>query len=194
MIRRLLRASALAGPLAIPVVLFAAAAPASAGGFCHQAVTTGTVTEVRTSGVCFAPMVTHVPAGSTVMLTAGDDIDHTVAQPGGEPEQLSPGHDVTWSFPQEGVYPYFCLIHPGMVGVVVAEPQSAPAAPAAPASSVLDTPAPSALAAAVVPDAPSAPTGDSGSRGATAALAVLAIAGVAAAAGAIVLVGPRRSR
>lgn len=187
MIRRLLRASALAGSLAVPVVLFGSVAPASAGGFCHEKVTTGKVTEVQTLGGCFAPMVTHVTTGSTVVVHAGDDIAHTIAQPGGEPEELRLGHDVSWSFPEAGVYPYFCLIHPGMVGVVVVDdvaPGVATGAAPAPPGAATD-PAPSVLAAAVTPPA-------SKDRSDATALAVVAIAAVALGAGAIVFAASRR--
>ena len=34
-------------------------------------------------------------------------------------DELMPGKSVTHKFASSGVYPYFCVIHPGMVGAVV---------------------------------------------------------------------------
>jgi plastocyanin len=118
MIRRL----SLAGVAA----LFAALtpAPAGAGGTCHVApdpfdARTRTIPMEK---LCFAPVVARVPRGATVTWINRDPAPHTVTGVGeawGSYDEILDGKRVSYSFDDEGVFPYYCIIHPGMTGAVV---------------------------------------------------------------------------
>lgn len=100
--------------------------PAAAGGACH-AGTTGQMTtsndgEVAIAGCAFTDTVTYVDPGDTVTWTSKDTLPHTVtgaARAWGDEEVLDAGDAVSYTFEDEGVYPYFCGLHPAMVGAVV---------------------------------------------------------------------------
>jgi plastocyanin len=96
---------------------------ASAGGGCHSGQFSdakGVKVELR--DLCFTPTVIRVQPGQSVTWTNRDDTAHTVtgvAGRWGTYDQLSLNDTVTYRFQSSGVFPYFCLIHPGMVGAVV---------------------------------------------------------------------------
>jgi plastocyanin len=101
----------------------AVAVPAQAGGGCHRQ----TATDMR--GVtatlvdnCFDPVVLRVEPGQRVRWVNKDQTAHTVtgaAGRWGSYEELAAGKTVAWRFDQAGVFPYFCIVHPGMIGAVV---------------------------------------------------------------------------
>jgi plastocyanin len=73
----------------------------------------------------FSPNPLEISAGTTVTWTNQDDIDHTVTAGTPEsPEELFDGtldaEGATFSFTFEDprAYPYFCQIHPSMLGEV----------------------------------------------------------------------------
>ena len=104
------------------VVPLAFAGPALAGGGCHEGLTDATGTKVDLTQLCFAPTVIRVAAGGTVTWTNRDDTPHTVTGVGGDwgaYDELRKGGTVAYRFDRSGVFPYFCVIHPGMVGSVV---------------------------------------------------------------------------
>jgi plastocyanin len=107
-----------------PVLVPAAAAPAWAGGgTCHDGVTDerGT-TDVVLSQLCFRPTVIRVDAGVTVRWVNVDGVDHTVTGSGltfGTYDTVRAGQSVSYRFDRAGTFPYFCHLHPGMVGTVV---------------------------------------------------------------------------
>lgn len=104
-------------------LVFAASDPASAGGGCHSE----TLTDARGVAValekrCFEPMVTRVDAGQQVTWTNNDPDVHAVtgvASSWGDYTELGKGDAVTYQFDESGVFPYFCFLHPSMVGAVV---------------------------------------------------------------------------
>jgi manganese oxidase len=73
----------------------------------------------------FDPGTVEVAAGSTVTWTNEDGVAHTATS--GEPgtpdgtfaESLDPGASAEVTFEEPGTFPYFCAIHPSMVGEVV---------------------------------------------------------------------------
>ena len=80
-----------------------------------------------------------------------DQQDHTVTGLGfawGSNRNLGPGASITYRFSRAGVYPYTCIIHPGMVGAVVVGDPAKPttttetAAPVAVSMAPPRTPAP----------------------------------------------------
>jgi len=70
--------------------------------------------------------------GDTVKWTNADTAFHTVTSgsPSNGPDGIfdsdlfSPGGSFSYKFSQEGIFPYFCMIHPWMVGTVIVEVES----------------------------------------------------------------------
>jgi plastocyanin len=116
--RRRLRA--LVPLLAVLAATVLAAAPASAGGGCHAPATEGRGTTVALTDLCFTPTVLRVQPGSTVTFVNRDTMAHPLSRPGGEwGWDGGVGDRATVRLDQAGTYPFFCHVHPGMVGVVV---------------------------------------------------------------------------
>jgi hypothetical protein len=68
------------------------------------------------------PLVTRVPTGTVVTFVNDDDYAHSVtgaANAWGTYDELNQGDAVAYEFTTPGVYPFFCYIHPGMVGAIV---------------------------------------------------------------------------
>ena len=71
---------------------------------------------------CFEPTVVRVDAGQTVTFTNKDPDAHAVtgvANSWGTYDELGQGDTVSYQFDEAGVFPYFCVLHPSMVGAVV---------------------------------------------------------------------------
>jgi plastocyanin len=109
-------------------------APAAAGGGCHEAAengqSEGTGTTVELSANCMRPTVLHTEAGSTVTFVNRDAVQHNLFGTTWGFGVLQPEASVTQRFDDEGVYPFACTLHPGMVGAVVVGELAAPAAAA----------------------------------------------------------------
>lgn len=75
---------------------------------------------VQISGFQFQPRELTVKAGTTVAWLNRDPAVHNIATQDGR--VASPGLDTddryTFVFDHEGDYPYFCALHPQMVGVI----------------------------------------------------------------------------
>ena len=134
------------------------AAPAVAGGGC-DAATHGTGDVVVMAGACFAPSIIHVSPGTTVVFLNKDPFAHNVSAPEwGHYDDLSPSERFAATFTVEGIYPFACMIHPGMTGAVVVGDGTGPGNGATSALSVTaaelaneapsSTPAPAAFAVA----------------------------------------------
>ena len=132
-----------------------AAGPAQAGGSCHLAVaTTGAGIRVDIKELCFTPVVLYAQKGETVTWTNRDPVDHTVTGLGfswGSNGILTQDQSVTYRFTEAGVYPYACVLHPGMVGAVVVGNPKAPASSAAIPLAVPSRPPAASAAAKVAP-------------------------------------------
>jgi len=96
---------------------------AEAGGGCHaDGMSDAAGTEVRMEGACFTPTVLRVQPGDRVTWTNYDSFAHAVTGAGrtfGDYAELGEGQAVSHELPAAGVYPYFCNLHPGMIGAVV---------------------------------------------------------------------------
>jgi plastocyanin len=97
---------------------------ASAGGGCHATgATTSSGSAVELSDLCFDSTVLYVKPGTDVTWTNRDPLGHNVvgvAATWGDPElTLNQGDTVSYRFDENGVYPYACWIHPGMIGAIV---------------------------------------------------------------------------
>ena len=94
-----------------------------AGGGCHIPPTTGRGDSVDITDLCFDATVLHVEPGTEVTWTNRDAMTHVVVGRrrlvGRSGISLLQGDTVRYRFDEDGVYPYSCLIHPGMVGAIV---------------------------------------------------------------------------
>jgi plastocyanin len=105
-------------------------APAVAGGGCYTGAD-GSLTQARATAdrfgaaiaeCSFDPVVIYVDEGASVVWTNKDPFQHTVTGAlgaWGSERLLSQGDTVAQTFKRTGVYPFFCMLHPGMVGAVV---------------------------------------------------------------------------
>lgn len=118
------RLAALAAAAAVAAVLLAAP-PAQAGGGCHKDVTEGSGTEVLMREQCYMPSILRVAPGTTVTFANQDAIAHPTS---GRTSNTADGgfylsggassHE-TVSYQKPGTYPFACMAHPGMTGLVV---------------------------------------------------------------------------
>lgn len=103
---------------------------ARAGGSCHTAANSAKGISVQLSELCFQPTVLYAKAGQTVTWTNTDaGTAHNVTGVGfswASTGDLFTGDSFKHRFDTEGVYPYACTIHPGMVGAVVVGTPSVP--------------------------------------------------------------------
>lgn len=135
------RLASLVAPTVALVALVASPAGAGGGGGCREATSTeATSTEVTLRRSCFVATVTRVGVGDTVTFTNADPAPHTVTgavMAWGDYDELREGEAVRHRFDVDGVYPYFCVLHPGMVGAVVVGDGTGPG-PAADGTPVSD--------------------------------------------------------
>jgi plastocyanin len=114
----------------VAVIIGAVAAPgvAVAGGGCLHGTppSVGSGTRVDLAGGCFSPTVISVRPGGAVTFVNRDADEHNVVGVGmtwGDPDRiLLHGDRQTFRFAEQGVFPFACWIHPGMVGAVVVGP------------------------------------------------------------------------
>ncbi len=78
---------------------------------------------VKIDNFTFEPQTITVHVGTTVTWTNRDDIPHTVASVDGVFRSKVRDTDETFSytFSKAGTYPYYCSIHPKMMGTVVVQ-------------------------------------------------------------------------
>jgi plastocyanin len=76
--------------------------------------------KVKIDNFFFTPATITVPVGATVTWTNQDDIPHLVVAKDHafRSPPLDTGDSFTHVFAQAGEYPYFCGLHPKMVGTV----------------------------------------------------------------------------
>ena len=107
-------------PAALGATVLAAAPPAVAGGGCHRPATEGRGTTLALTELCFSPNLLRVAPGAEVTIVNRDALAHPLGRPGGEwAWEGNVGDRVTVRLDRDGIYPFFCYAHPGMVGVVV---------------------------------------------------------------------------
>jgi plastocyanin len=99
--------------------------PARAGGFCmgDAPFTDARATTVDMKGNCFGPTVARIDTGDTVTFVNADAEAHSVGGANGTfgdaHAEILPGEEVSFTFDEEGVFPYVCIFHPGMAGAIV---------------------------------------------------------------------------
>lgn len=108
------------------LVLFVPSAGLAGGCHGSSEATTGkgagkVVVEIERCG--YSPAILYVEPGTEVSWTNLDPMAHTVTGMGtslGGLTEFDAGEETkAYRFEDEGVYPYYCFIHPGMAGAVV---------------------------------------------------------------------------
>jgi plastocyanin len=111
--------------LGVAVVLSCLAvstAGASGGGGCPPPITNGSATRAVIKNWCYSPTVLHIEPGTTITWVNRDPVPHTITganRAWGSYKQVRRDRAMTFRFNRAGVYPYYCVIHVGMVGTVV---------------------------------------------------------------------------
>ncbi len=162
--------------------------PASGGGGCHwestkmtEAASVDDEVHVPIESCRYEPTTLYIDPGTTVTWTNKDPLPHTVTGAfltiNGD-ALLKQGEAVSTTFDEAGVFPYYCVLHPGMAAAVVVgdpdEDMSGVLAPKGP-DGVYD-------AAAPVEGAPqSDPTESTSTVPVAAGVAVITLAGLGAA-------------
>jgi plastocyanin len=112
---------------AVTGMLVTMAGVARAGGGCHSTGTTQEtvasvrkVVEVNYAELCVRPTVLHVQPGQTVTWRNTDPIEHTITSGSGwwADQTLAEGETFSHTFSEPGLYPFYCMIHPNMGGVI----------------------------------------------------------------------------
>jgi plastocyanin len=80
-------------------------------------------TEVRVDNFTFGPDTLTVPVNSTVTWINKDDVPHVIASNDGvfKSKALDTDDKYSYTFTKAGTYPYYCSIHPKMVGKIVVQ-------------------------------------------------------------------------
>ncbi len=103
----------------------------AAGGGCHpnmngaltvERLTDPAKTNATIAGCSFLPDVLYVDPGAEVRWFNKDPVPHSVTGTHlswGTEDLLQKSDVIAVKFDEEGVYPYYCLLHPGMAGTVV---------------------------------------------------------------------------
>jgi plastocyanin len=79
--------------------------------------------EVKVDNFTFAPDTLSVPVNRTVTWINKDDIPHVIASSDGvfKSKALDTDQKYSYTFTKAGTYPYYCSVHPKMVGKVVVQ-------------------------------------------------------------------------
>jgi plastocyanin len=78
-------------------------------------------TEVTVDNFTFAPQALTVPVNSTVTWVNKDDVPHVIASSDElfKSKALDTDDKYSYTFTKAGTYPYYCSVHPKMVGKIV---------------------------------------------------------------------------
>ena len=135
---------------------------AGGGGYagCAHAPREGAREPVVIKDYCFTPAVLRIEAGETVTWTNEDAGGHNVTMFDGkllgdqnkffqgDQSGLLQGESLSYTFDAPGLYPYYCSIHPWMIGVVsVGDPASYEASAVSPSAAAAASGASGGLAA-----------------------------------------------
>ena len=111
-----------------------APATAGGGGGCQlERASSARTKTILLAKFCFTPTLARVPIGSVVTWINNDNVNHTVTAANATWSgfgELATGERVTRRFVDAGVYPYYCLLHPGMAGAVLVGDANGPGAAA----------------------------------------------------------------
>jgi plastocyanin len=113
--------------LFVSAVVIALLMALSAVSLLHPTRATGedtpSPTEVRVDNFSFGPETLTVPVNSTVTWVNKDDVPHVIASNDGlfKSKGLDTDDKYSYTFTKAGTYPYYCSIHPKMVGKIVVQ-------------------------------------------------------------------------
>jgi len=123
------RTAALLASLTLIFAGFLIAAPLVAGGdpcfrgLDRPARSDEGSTTVKLDTCTFHPTIARVPVGSTVRFVNGSDMPHLITganlEWGSWEAQIERGAEISQTFPAAGIYPFSCMLHPGMTGAVI---------------------------------------------------------------------------
>ena len=79
--------------------------------------------EIQIDNFSFGPATLTVPVNSVVTWVNKDDLPHVIASNDGvfKSKALDTDEKYSLTFSKAGSYPYFCSIHPKMVGKIVVQ-------------------------------------------------------------------------
>ena len=81
--------------------------------------------EVKIDNFSFGPVALTVPVGTTVTWTNRDDIPHNTVSTDDpktfKSKVLDTNEKFSFTFSKPGTYPYFCSIHPKMIGKIIVQ-------------------------------------------------------------------------
>ena len=105
-------------------LLIVSPSTAGAGGFCaDEAFTDGRGTAVDMKDYCMFPTILRVEPGTEVEFRNVDGTTHMLGGVqnifGNLHDEVMPKQSVSYTFKDEGVFPYLCILHPGMAGAIV---------------------------------------------------------------------------
>ncbi len=77
--------------------------------------------KVKIENFTFNPTEITIPQGSKVTFINEDDIPHMVVDRGStfRSKALDTGDEFSFSFKDPGEYPFFCSLHPMMIGKII---------------------------------------------------------------------------
>ena len=110
-------------PAALTAVLFAAIASLFVIHPAQVTAEDAKNTQIRVDNFTFAPDTVTVPVNGTVTWVNKDDIPHVIASNDGvfKSKALDTDQEFSYTFTKAGTYPYYCSIHPKMVGKIVVQ-------------------------------------------------------------------------
>jgi plastocyanin len=120
-----MRRSVFIASLAAALVLGMGAFGTGRKGSVTRAQQEASTIEVKVDNFSFGPVTLTVPVGTTVMWTNRDDIPHTIVSTDDpkafKSKVLDTDEKFSFTFSKPGTYPYFCSIHPKMIGKVIVQ-------------------------------------------------------------------------
>ena len=119
MMRKRVYMAGLAVVVVAATVLLARSTGVSANAQQQAAATT----DVKIDNFSFGPGTLTVAAGTTVTWTNRDDIPHNVVSTDGvfKSKVVDTDEKFSYTFAKAGNFPYFCSIHPKMIGKIVVQ-------------------------------------------------------------------------
>ena len=120
-----MKRSIFSASLAVGLVLGTGAFNSGGQAFVASAQQKAAATDVKIDNFSFGPAALTVPIGTTVTWVNRDDIPHTVVSTDDpktfKSKVLDTDEKFSFTFSKAGTYPYFCSIHPKMIGKVTVQ-------------------------------------------------------------------------
>lgn len=113
--------------LCLGAASLAAPALAFAGDPCFHdetrpPVSSAPVDTIRLDTCAFFPTIARIPVGGSVRFLNSSILSHLITGAnlawGSHTSALEPGLSVSYRFDEPGLYPFSCMLHPGMTGAV----------------------------------------------------------------------------